>query len=157
MVRSRMRSGSNPVYVLNGPNLNLLGSREPKIYGRQTLGDIEAAVAAKARTLGWTLEFRQTNCEGKLLDWIHEARSRALAVILNAGGYSHTSVAILDACRALDCPLVEVHVSNPFAREGFRRHSFVSEASDGVICGFGAAGYLLALDAIAQLLKKRQA
>lgn len=157
MVRPRMRSGSNPVYVLNGPNLNLLGRREPKIYGRQTLGDVEAAATAKARTLGLTLEFRQTNCEGKLVDWIHDASSQALAVILNAGGYSHTSVAILDACRALNCPLVEVHLSNPFAREGFRRHSFVSEASNGVICGFGATSYLLALDAIAHLLKKRRA
>jgi 3-dehydroquinate dehydratase-2 len=151
-----VRSGTDPVYVLNGPNLNLLGRREPEIYGRQTLGEIETAAVAKAGALGWTLEFRQTNSEGKLVDWIHEARTHALAVILNAGAYSHTSVALLDACRALERPLVEVHLSNPYAREAFRRHSYVSEASDGVICGFGAMSYLLALEAIAHLLEIKQ-
>lgn len=156
MAKSRMQSGSSPVYVLNGPNLNLLGRREPEIYGRQTLGEVEHAAVAKARTLGWKLEFRQTNSEGQLVDWVHEAGTRASAVILNAGAYSHTSIALLDACRALECPLVEVHLSNPFAREEFRRHSYVSEASDGVICGFGLAGYLLALDAIAHLLETRR-
>ncbi|MGH6888705.1 MAG: type II 3-dehydroquinate dehydratase [Rhizomicrobium sp.] len=156
MVRSRVRSGSYPIYVLNGPNLNLLGRREPEIYGRQTLGEIETAATTKARALGWKLKFRQTNCEGTLVDWIHEASSHALAVVLNAGAYSHTSVALLDACRALERPLVEVHLSNPFAREEFRRHSYVSAASDGLICGFGATGYLLALEAIAHLLKTQR-
>lgn len=156
MARSQSRSSSNPVYVLNGPNLNLLGSREPEIYGRLTLGDIEQAVRTRARSHGWALEFRQTNCEGELVNWIQEARKAALAVVLNAGGYSHTSVALLDACRALGRPLVEVHLSNPYAREAFRRHSYISEAADGVICGFGAPGYLLALDAVSELLKTQR-
>jgi 3-dehydroquinate dehydratase-2 len=140
---------SRPIYVLNGPNLNLLGTREPDIYGRETLADIETAVRAKAREQGREIVFRQTNREGEIVDWIQEARNAASAVILNAGGYSHTSVAILDAARALAIPLIEVHLSNPFAREIYRRHSFVSEAAKGVICGFGSAGYLLALDALA--------
>ncbi|HEY3777952.1 MAG TPA: type II 3-dehydroquinate dehydratase [Rhizomicrobium sp.] len=156
MARSRLRSGSSTVYVLNGPNLNLLGSREPEIYGKLTLGEIEQAVRTKARTIGWTIEFRQTNREGELVEWLHEARRDGLGVILNAGAYSHTSVALLDACRALDCPLVEVHLSNPYARETFRHHSYISEAANGVICGFGAAGYLLSLEAVSELLKARR-
>jgi 3-dehydroquinate dehydratase II len=139
--------------VLNGPNLNLLGEREPEIYGRKTLADIEKAVRTKARELGREVVFRQTNREGEIVDWLHEARRAASAVVLNAGGYSHTSIAILDAARALAIPLIEVHLSNPFAREPYRRHSFVSEAAKGLICGFGAAGYLLALDALAAIEK----
>jgi 3-dehydroquinate dehydratase-2 len=146
---------ARPIYVLNGPNLNLVGEREPEIYGRETLGDIERAVRAKARERGWDIVFRQSNREGELVDWIQEARGAAGAVILNAGGYSHTSIAILDACRALAIPLIEVHLSNPFARESYRRHSYISEAAKGVICGFGASGYLLALDAIADIAKVR--
>lgn len=142
-----------PIYVLNGPNLNLLGEREPEIYGRETLSDIEKAMRAKAGEHGRDIVFRQTNREGELVDWIQEARGAASAVVLNAGGYSHTSIAILDACRALRIPLVEVHLSNPFARENYRRHSYVSEAASGVICGFGASGYLIALDALAGIVK----
>lgn len=142
--------------MLNGPNLNLLGTREQEIYGRETLGEIESAVRARARESGRETIFRQSNREGEIVDWIQEAREAASAVILNAGGYSHTSIAILDACRALAIPLIEVHLSNPFAREPYRRHSFVSEAAKGVICGFGAAGYLLALDALAAMVKADQ-
>jgi 3-dehydroquinate dehydratase-2 len=153
VAKSGSRSGSGRIYVLNGPNLNLLGSREPKIYGSLTLREVEQAVRTKAGTLGWSTEFRQSNSEGELVDWMHEARGNGLGVVLNAGGYSHTSIALLDACRALDRPLVEVHLSNPYAREAFRRHSYVSEAADGIICGFGAAGYVLALEAVSELLK----
>jgi len=142
-----------PIYVLNGPNLNLVGEREPEIYGRETLADIEKAMRAKARDQGRDIVFRQTNREGELVDWIQEARQAASAVILNAGGYSHTSIAVLDACRALRIPVIEVHLSNPFAREAYRRHSYISEAAKGVICGFGASGYLLALDAFAGMVK----
>jgi 3-dehydroquinate dehydratase-2 len=147
------RRSPRPIYVLNGPNLNLLGEREPEIYGRESLADIEKAVRARARERGWDVVVRQSNREGELVDWIQEARVAASAVILNAGGYSHTSIALLDACRALTIPLIEVHLSNPFAREPYRRHSFISEAAKGVICGFGAAGYLLALDALANIVK----
>lgn len=147
------QTNTRPIYVLNGPNLNLIGEREPEIYGRETLADIESAMRAKAREQGRDLVFRQTNREGELIDWIQEAGAAASVVILNAGGYSHTSIAILDACRALRVPLVEVHLSNPFARENYRRHSYVSEAAKGVICGFGASGYLVALDALAGIMK----
>lgn len=139
--------------MLNGPNLNLIGEREPEIYGRETLAEIEVSMRAKAREQGRDIVFRQTNREGELVDWIQEARKAASAVILNAGGYSHTSIAILDACRALRVPLVEVHLSNPFARETYRRHSYISETANGVICGFGASGYLIALDALAGIVK----
>ena len=144
---------ARPIYVLNGPNLNLVGEREPEIYGRETLSDIERTMRAKALDQGRDIVFRQTNREGELVDWLQEARKAASAVILNAGGYSHTSIAILDACRALGIPLIEVHLSNPFAREPYRRHSYVSEAAKGVICGFGASGYLIALDALAGIVK----
>ncbi|MGH6876223.1 MAG: type II 3-dehydroquinate dehydratase [Rhizomicrobium sp.] len=146
-----------PIYILNGPNLNLLGGREPELYGSATLKDIERSVEAKARTLGWNVVFRQSNREGDLIDWVQEARRDALGVILNAGGYSHTSVALLDACRALDRPLIEVHLSNPYKREHFRRHSYISEAASGVICGLGAIGYVLAVEALAKLIKARPA
>jgi 3-dehydroquinate dehydratase-2 len=146
-----------PIYVLNGPNLNLLGQREPEVYGRTTLGEIGERVAAKARTLGLSTEFRQSNSEAELIDWLQEARDRASGVILNAGGLSHTSVALLDAARALTKPLIEVHLSNPYAREPYRRHSFISEAATGVICGLGANGYLHAVEALAELLKERAA
>lgn len=147
------QGNARPIYVLNGPNLNLIGEREPEIYGHATLSDVEMAIRAKAREQGRDIVFRQTNREGELVDWIQEAREAASAVILNAGGYSHTSIAILDACRALRIPLIEVHLSNPFAREQYRRHSYVSEAAKGVICGFGASSYLIALDALAGIVK----
>jgi len=144
---------SLPVYVLNGPNLNLLGTREPEIYGHQTLSDIEQAVAAHAAQSGLTVDFRQSNHEGVLVDWIQEARTKASAIVFNPGGYSHTSVAIHDALRMVTCPVIEVHLSNPHRREAFRHHSYVSTAATGVICGLGATGYLLAIDAVASLLK----
>jgi 3-dehydroquinate dehydratase II len=152
---------SLPVYVLNGPNLNLLGLREPEIYGPATLDDIERQVNERAQNHGLAVEFRQSNHEGVLIDWIQEARTKASAIIFNPGGYSHTSVALLDALKTVACPVIEVHLSNPYRRETFRRHSFVSQAALGVICGFGARGYLLAIDAIASLvtaalLKKTQ-
>lgn len=144
---------SLPIYVLNGPNLNLLGLREPEIYGRTTLPQIGKMVAARAKTHGLVAVFRQSNHEGVLVDWIQEARTRSAGLIINGGAYSHTSVALRDALRALDRPLVEVHVSNPYARERFRHHSHISSVAKGVIVGFGANGYVLAVDALAALLK----
>jgi 3-dehydroquinate dehydratase-2 len=140
-----------PVYVLNGPNLNLLGFREPEIYGRATLADIEKATAARAKQHGLKIVFRQSNHEGELIDWIHEARGKGSGVIINPGAYSHTSIALFDALKALDKPIIEVHLSNPHRREAFRHHSYVSEAAKGVICGFGSTGYLLAVEAMAEL------
>jgi 3-dehydroquinate dehydratase-2 len=142
--------------VLNGPNLNLLGGREPEVYGRTTLSEIGEAVAARAAGHGLTAEFRQTNHEGELIDWIQEARSRSSGVILNAGAFTHTSVALYDALRALDRPLIEVHLSNPYSRESFRHHSYVSPVATGVICGLKDTGYLLAVDALASILKDRK-
>ena len=136
------------VYVLNGPNLNLLGTREPEIYGKTTLADIEKMVADRAVTLGLTIDFRQSNSEGELVTWIQEAREAACGLILNAAAYTHTSIAILDALSALDIPIMEVHLSNIFKREEFRHHSYVSPVAQGVICGLGALGYELALEAI---------
>jgi 3-dehydroquinate dehydratase-2 len=147
------RANSLPIYVLNGPNLNLLGSREPEVYGRATLAEIDRMAAKRAKTHGYAIVCRQSNHEGELIDWIQEARSHAAAVILNAAGLSHTSVALLDACRTLDIPLIEVHLSNPYRRETFRRRSYISETATGVICGLAATGYLLAIDAVAMLLK----
>jgi 3-dehydroquinate dehydratase II len=142
-----------PIFVLNGPNLNLLGVREPEIYGRTTLADIEKKVVAQAKKHGLAVVCRQTNHEGELVDWIQEARTASSGVILNAGAYTHTSVAVHDALRALDTPVVEVHLSNPQAREDFRHHSFVSLAATGTIAGFGAHGYVLAVDALANLIE----
>jgi 3-dehydroquinate dehydratase II len=147
--------GTLPIYVLNGPNLNLVGNREPEVYGRTTLAEIGQAVKARAKTRGLTVTFRHSNHEGELIDWLQEARTKACGVILNAAGLSHTSVSLLDAARALDKPLIEVHLSNPYKREPFRRRSFISEAASGVICGLGATGYLLAVDALADLVKDR--
>lgn len=147
--------GAQPIYVLNGPNLNLLGAREPEVYGRTTLADIDKAVRKRAESLGFSIEFRQSNSEAELIDWLHEARTKASGVVLNAGGLSHTSVSLLDAARALEKPLMEVHLSNPYTREEYRRHSFISEAATGVICGLGATGYLYAVEALARRLKER--
>ena len=140
-----------PVFILNGPNLNLLGAREPEVYGHETLEDIRAACESRAKALGLTLAFRQTNSEAELIGWVHEARNEAHALIINAGAFSHTSVALLDALLALQVPVIEVHLSNIFRREAFRRHSYVSEAAKGVICGLGSAGYVLALEALHRL------
>ena len=141
-----------PVYVLNGPNLNLVGSREPEVYGRQTLSDIEKAVTQRAKKLGLEVVFRQSNHEGVLVDWVQEARSKSSGVIINPGAYSHTSIAIHDAIRAVGLPVVEVHLSNIYTREAFRHHSYVSPVAIGVICGLGATGYRLALHALAEKL-----
>lgn len=134
-----------PIYLMNGPNLNLLGLRQPEIYGRETLGDVEAAVAALAVELGLVVEAMQSNHEGQLVDWIHAARNKAAGIIINPGAYSHTSVAILDALNAFEAPVLEVHISNIHKREAFRHHSYVSGRAEGVIAGFGTEGYLLAL------------
>jgi 3-dehydroquinate dehydratase II len=140
------------VYILNGPNLNLLGVRDPSVYGHDTLADIEERCLARAASLDLQIEFRQTNHEGQLVDWIQEARESAEGVILNAGALTHTSVAVFDALSAAGLPVIEVHLSNIFRRESFRHHSYVSLAANGVICGLGAQGYELALDAIASLI-----
>jgi 3-dehydroquinate dehydratase-2 len=144
------------VYVLNGPNLNMLGLREPAIYGKDTLDDIKVRAETRARSLGLEIDFRQSNVEGELVNWIQEARSKAQGIILNAGGYTHTSVAILDALQAAELPVIEVHLSNIFRRDEFRQHSYISLAATGVICGLGAQGYELALDALAAILAKSQ-
>ncbi|HSM19694.1 MAG TPA: type II 3-dehydroquinate dehydratase [Hyphomicrobiales bacterium] len=141
-----------PVFVLNGPNLNLLGARETAIYGRTTLADIEQLCRDKAASLGLSVAFRQTNHEGELVDWIHEAGRAACGIVLNAGAYTHTSVALHDALKAVDAPVVEVHLSNIFAREPFRHHSYVSPLARGIICGFGPKGYELALEALHAIL-----
>jgi 3-dehydroquinate dehydratase-2 len=142
-----------PIFILNGPNLNLIGEREPEIYGAGTLAAIEEGLLAQAAEAGFGVDFRQTNHEGVLVDWIQESRHAASALILNAGGYTHTSVAVLDALRALSLPIAEVHLSNIFKRETFRHRSYVSPAATGVICGFGAQGYRLALIAMIEILK----
>jgi 3-dehydroquinate dehydratase-2 len=142
----------NPIYVLSGPNLNLLGVREPDIYGRDTLADIEARCQARVKDRGLTLVFRQSNHEGQLIDWVQEARTAASALILNPAGYGHTSVALLDALKTLAIPIVECHLSNPAARETFRRHTYVSLAATGIVSGFGAASYELAVEAAAGLI-----
>lgn len=140
------------IYMLNGPNLNLLGRREPDIYGSDTLADIEKACRDKAATLGIEVDFRQTNHEGVLIDWVQEAGEKAAGLIINPAAYTHTSIALADALSAIDLPKIELHISNVHAREEFRRHSFVSPAVNAVMCGFGAAGYTLALDAVQRLI-----
>jgi 3-dehydroquinate dehydratase-2 len=140
--------------LLNGPNLNLLGTREPEIYGRETLADVVAAAQAHAERLGLEIDARQSNLEGELVTWIQEARTAHAGIVINAGAYTHTSVALLDALRLADKPVIEVHLSNIFAREGFRHHSYISPVARGVICGFGSQGYLFALDALARLIDR---
>lgn len=136
------------IFVLNGPNLNLLGTREPQIYGHDTLADIDASLAARAAELGVAVDCRQSNHEGDLVDWLHEARATgAKAVLLNAGAYTHTSVALHDAIKAIQLPVIEVHLSNPHTREEFRHKSYIGMAAKGTIAGFGAKSYLIALDA----------
>jgi len=140
------------VFVLNGPNLNLLGTREPEIYGSDTLDDIAGRLEDRARDLGLEIDMRQSNHEGHLIDWLHEAQaSDAKAVLLNAGALTHTSLALCDAIRSVRVPVIEVHLSNPAAREPFRRKSYIAMAARGTVAGFGAASYLLALEAVAQL------
>ena len=142
------------ILLLNGPNLNLLGQRQPEIYGRETLEDVVAAVAALGRELGLTVVAAQSNHEGALVDHIQAARGTFAGIIINPGAYSHTSVAILDALHAFEGPVLEVHISNIHKRETFRHHSYVSTRAEGVIAGFGTEGYLLALRRMATLVKK---
>ena len=143
---------TSSVLVLNGPNLNLLGTREPEIYGRETLASIEKACRKRAKGLGLKVEFRQSNTEGELVDWVQTAAKKFQGLIVNAGAYTHTSVALLDALLATDLPVIEVHLSNIHQRDEFRHHSYVSKAADGVICGLGGHGYELALEALAKRL-----
>ena len=143
---------ADTILILNGPNLNLLGTREPDIYGAETLADIEATAKARAETLGLTVDFRQSNTEGELVNWVQEARGNAAGIIVNAGAYTHTSVALLDALLAVDIPVVEVHLSNIYKRDEFRHHSYISKAARGVICGLGSFGYEAAIEAMARFL-----
>ena len=142
-----------PIYVLSGPNLNLLGTREPEIYGHQTLEDVRGLCEARAESFGFEVVFRQSNHEGVLVDWIQEARTAASALVLNPAAYGHTSIAILDALKMLEIPVVECHLSNPAAREAFRRKTYVSLAATGVVSGFGGASYELAVEAAAGLAR----
>ncbi len=142
----------NPIFILNGPNLNLLGMRQPEIYGQKTLDDVAEACSALAEDLGLTIRFHQSNHEGQLIDWIQEARGAAAGILINPGAYSHTSIAILDALSAYDGPVIEVHISNIHKREPFRQHSYVSSRADGVIVGCGVEGYSLGLRRIAGLV-----
>ena len=143
---------NDTIYVLNGPNLNLLGLREPEIYGTTTLDDIAGMLEDRGRELGYEIDMRQSNHEGHLIDWLHEAMAEgARAVLLNAGGYTHTSVALHDAIKSITVPVIEVHLSNPKAREPFRHHSYVGLAAAKTVEGHGAQSYLIALDAVAEL------
>lgn len=148
---------TKPIYILNGPNLNLLGQRQPEIYGSATLDDVASACSELADDLHLSIRSMQSNHEGQLVDWIQEARAQGAGIIINPGAYTHTSVAILDALNAFDGPVIEVHISNIHKREAFRHHSYVSLRADGVIAGCGTDGYLLALRRMANLLTKTQA
>lgn len=152
MAKKTSKTKPLPIYIINGPNLNLLGTREPRIYGRTSLREIEALCLERAKRQGHTVVFLQSNKEGELVDFLQEARSMASAVILNAAGYTHTSVAILDAIHALTLPVIEVHLSNPARREEFRHLSYVARAATGSITGLGVNSYLLAIDAVTTIL-----
>jgi 3-dehydroquinate dehydratase-2 len=147
---------AKPIYVLNGPNLNLLGTREPEVYGKETLDDLRKRCERKAGALGFSVDFRQSNHEGELVAWIQEARDGASGLIVNAGAFTHTSIAMLDALLACSVPVVEVHLSNIFTREPFRHQSYISKAAKGVICGFGGLGYELAIEALVADLAARK-
>lgn len=151
-----MTAAAKPIFILNGPNLNRLGVREPHIYGRDTLDAIRAACEARAAGHGLSADFRQTNAEGELIGWLHEAHDKASAVVLNAGAWTHTSIAILDAIKAISTPVIECHLSNPSSREAFRHHSYVALGARGGVFGFGPMSYLLAIDAAAQLIATPQ-
>ena len=153
---ARSDSAQRPVFVLNGPNLNMLGLREPSIYGHETLADIEKRCAAAGQRLGLATDFRQSNIEGEIVTWIQDARVRSSGIVLNAGAYTHTSVAIHDALKASGVPAVEVHLSNIYKREPFRHKSYVSPVAEGVICGFGGYGYEMALAAIHHVLANKK-
>ena len=143
------------VFVLNGPNLNMLGLREPGVYGTTTLKDIEAMAREAGTRHGLDVDFRQTNHEGVLVDWIHEGREKAAGFVVNPGAYTHTSIALHDAFKAVGLPVIEVHISNIFARESFRHHSYVSPVAAGVLCGFGPEGYVLGVEALARILARK--
>ncbi len=147
---------SRIVYVLNGPNLNLLGKRQPAVYGHETLADIEASCRRVGVELRLEIEFRQSNREYEIIDWIHEARERAGGIVINPAAFTHTSVAILDALNTFEGPIIEVHISNIHKREPFRHHSYVSGVASGVIAGFGAQGYALALQRLARLFDEKK-
>ena len=144
---------TRPIYILNGPNLNLLGKRQPEIYGHETLADVERDCAAVAESLGHSIRFLQSNWEGQIVDWIHEARDGACGIVINPAALTHTSVAVLDALNTYDGPVVEVHISNVHKREDFRHHSYVSLRAEGVIAGCGTEGYQFGIRRIATLLK----
>jgi 3-dehydroquinate dehydratase II len=148
---------SKSVLILNGPNLNMLGTREPHIYGSTTLADVERMCQARAGQCGLAISFRQTNSEAQLVEWIQEAVTGADGIIINPAAYTHTSVAILDALSMVKAPIIELHISNPHKRETFRHHSYVTPAATALICGLGVSGYPLAVEAIADLIKARQA
>lgn len=145
---------SLPILIVNGPNLNMLGTREPEHYGTRSLAEIQADCEKKAAELELTVDFRQSNDEGEIVGWIQAASTEASGIIINPAAYTHTSIAIMDALLQADCPVIEVHLSNIFQRESFRHHSYVSPAAHGVICGFGGTGYLLALDGMAGVLQQ---
>lgn len=145
---------SAKVLILNGPNLNMLGKRQPDVYGAQSLDDVVALCENKAATLGLSVDCRQSNHEGELIDWIQEARDNHDAIIINAGGFTHTSVAIHDALLSAECPVMEVHISNIYQREDFRHRSLISPVAKGVLCGFGILGYGFALEALASNFNK---
>ena len=147
-----MRRVPNPIYILNGPNLNLLGQRQPEVYGTATLDDVAEGCASLAAELGLTVRFHQSNHEGQIIDWIQEARLQGAGIIINPAAFTHTSIAILDALHTFDGPVLEVHISNIHRREAFRHNSYVSQRADGVIAGLGTEGYLLALRRMASLL-----
>ncbi len=140
------------ILVLNGPNLNMLGTREPEIYGSKTLENIKDDMTSHGQGLGYNIDFRQSNSEGELVDWIQQSRTKMAAIIINAGAYTHTSVALLDALQSVEIPIIEVHLSNIFSREKFRHHSYISPVANGVICGFGINSYILALEAAHDIL-----
>src|SRR5579864_2048404 len=154
MPKKTNKSKTLPIYLLNGPNLNTLGTREPHIYGRTTLAEVDKMAADRAASLGLSLVAKQTNHEGELVEFVQEARTHASAVILNAAAYTHTSVALYDAIKTLSIPLIELHISNPHARESFRHHTYVGMAATGTILGLGVYGYVLAVDAAAHLVEK---
>ena len=148
---------TKPILILNGPNLNMLGTREPHIYGSTTLAEVEAMCAKKAEEVGLTISFHQSNSEAQLIDWIHQSIKGASGIIINPAGYTHTSVAILDALKMVKHPIIELHISNPHQREEFRHRSFVTLAATAMMCGLGVNGYPLAVQAMADLVKSKKA
>lgn len=147
----------NAIHILNGPNLNLLGTREPELYGRATLADVEKLCHTTAEHFGLTIEFRQSNHEGEIIDWIHQARAEnAAGLIINPAGFTTTSVAILDALQIMAVPVIEVHITNIHAREAFRRHSYISRVARAVVCGFGTNGYALAIAGLAAMIDAKE-